>query len=93
LQEVADTLRALETDARLLRAQVVAEQSAADSLAIAQKQFQVGGISYVSVLNAQRLFLQARQGRVQAQAARLFRLGGIVPGAGGGWWNRQGEEV
>jgi len=43
---------------------------AADALEIAKKQFQVGGISYVSVLNAQRLFLQARQSRVQAQAAR-----------------------
>jgi len=93
LQEVADTLRALETDARLLRAQVVAEQSAADSLAIAQKQFQVGGISYVSVLNAQRLFLQARQGRVQAQAARYSDSAALFQALGGGWWNRQGEEV
>jgi len=93
LQEVADTLRALETDARLLRAQVVAEQSAADSLAIAKKQFQVGGISYVSVLNAQRLFLQARQGRVQAQAARYSDSAALFQALGGGWWNRQGEEV
>src|SRR3981081_4087612 len=40
-QEVADTLRALEADARSLRAQVEAERAAADSLDIAKKQFQV----------------------------------------------------
>jgi len=66
---------------------VVAEQSAADSLAIAQKQFQVGGISYVSVLNAQRLFLQARQA-VQAQAARIPTRRHCSR-RWGGWWNRK----
>jgi NodT family efflux transporter outer membrane factor (OMF) lipoprotein len=93
LQEVADTLRALEADARSLRAQVEAERAAADSLDIAKKQFQVGGISYVSVLNAQRLFLQARQGRVQAQAARYADSAALFQALGGGWWNRKDQEV
>jgi NodT family efflux transporter outer membrane factor (OMF) lipoprotein len=92
-QEVADTLRALQADARLLRAQVEAERAAADSLDIAKKQFQVGGISYVSVLNAQRLFLQARQGRVQAQAARYADSAALFQALGGGWWNRKDQEV
>jgi NodT family efflux transporter outer membrane factor (OMF) lipoprotein len=93
LQEVADTLRALEADARSLRAQVEAERAAADSLEIAKKQFQVGGISYVTVLNAQRLFLQARQGRVQAQAARYSDSAALFQALGGGWWNRKEPEV
>jgi len=93
LQEVADTLRALEADARSLRAQVEAEQAAADALEIAKKQFQVGGISYVSVLNAQRLFLQARQSRVQAQAARYSDSAALFQALGGGWWNRKDHEV
>jgi outer membrane protein TolC len=93
LQDVADTLRALEADARSLRAQVEAEQAAADALEIAKKQFQVGGISYVSVLNAQRLFLQARQGRVQAQAARYSDSAALFQALGGGWWNRKDHEV
>jgi NodT family efflux transporter outer membrane factor (OMF) lipoprotein len=92
-QEVADTLRALEADARSLRAQVEAEQAAADALEIAKKQFQVGGISYVSVLNAQRLFLQARQSRVQAQAARYSDSAALFQALGGGWWNRKDQEV
>jgi NodT family efflux transporter outer membrane factor (OMF) lipoprotein len=93
LQEVADTLRALEADARTLRAQVEAERAAADALAIAQKQFKVGGISYVSVLNAQRLYLQARQSRVQAQAARYSDSAALFQALGGGWWNRRDQEV
>jgi NodT family efflux transporter outer membrane factor (OMF) lipoprotein len=93
LQEVADTLRALEADARALRAQVDAERAAADALEIAKKQFQVGGISYVSVLNAQRLFLQARQSRVQAQAARYSDSAALLQALGGGWWNRKDQEV
>jgi NodT family efflux transporter outer membrane factor (OMF) lipoprotein len=93
LQEVADTLRALEADARTLGAQVVAEQASADALQIAKKQFQFGGISYVTVLNAQRLFLQARQGRVQAQAARYSDSAALFQALGGGWWNRKDQEV
>jgi NodT family efflux transporter outer membrane factor (OMF) lipoprotein len=93
LQEVADTLRALEADARTLAAQVAAERAASDALEIAQKQFRVGGISYVTVLNAQRLFLQARQGRVQAQAARYSDSAALFQTLGGGWWNRKDSEV
>jgi NodT family efflux transporter outer membrane factor (OMF) lipoprotein len=93
LQEVADSLRALEADARSLGAQVEAEQAASDALEIAKKQFQFGGISYVSVLNAQRLFLQARQSRVQAQAARFSDSAALFQALGGGWWNRKDQEV
>jgi len=93
LQEVADTLRALEADAKALRAQVESERASGDALDIAKKQFQVGGISYVSVLNAQRLFLEAHQSRVQAQAARYSDSAALFQALGGGWWNRKDQEV
>lgn len=93
MQDVADTLRALETDARGLRAQVEAEKAAFDAFDIAKKQFQVGGISYVAVLNAQRLYLDARQSRVQAQAARYSDSAALFQALGGGWWNRKDAEV
>jgi NodT family efflux transporter outer membrane factor (OMF) lipoprotein len=92
-QEVADTLRALEADARGLRAQVASEKAASDAFQISKKQFQAGGISYVSVLNAQRLFLEARQSRVQAQAARYADSAALFQALGGGWWNRKDQEV
>ena len=93
LQEVADTLRALEADARDLRAQVAAEHAALDALDIARKQLRVGGISYITVLNAERLYLQARQARVQAQAARYADSAALFQALGGGWWNRKDEKV
>jgi NodT family efflux transporter outer membrane factor (OMF) lipoprotein len=93
LQQVADTLRALEADARDLRAQVEAERSAADAFDIAKKQYRVGGVSYINVLNAQRLFLEARQSRVQAQAARYSDSAALFQALGGGWWNRKEQEV
>jgi NodT family efflux transporter outer membrane factor (OMF) lipoprotein len=93
LQEVADSLRALEADARALRAQVESETTASDAFDISKKQFQAGGISYVTVLNAQRLFLQARQSRVQAQAIRYSDSAALFQALGGGWWNRKDQEV
>jgi NodT family efflux transporter outer membrane factor (OMF) lipoprotein len=93
LQEVADTLRALEADARALRAQVESERAAAEALDIAQKQFKAGGISYVTVLNGQRLYFQARQSRVQAQAARYADSAALFQALGGGWWNRKDAQV
>lgn len=92
MQEVADTLRALEADARSLAAQVEAERTASDALEIARKQFQVGGVSFLTVLNAQRLYLQARQSRVQAQAARYADSAALFQALGGGWWNRTNEK-
>jgi NodT family efflux transporter outer membrane factor (OMF) lipoprotein len=88
LQEVADTLRALESDARALRARAEAESSAARSLDITQKQFAAGGVSYVSLLVAQRTYYQTRQDRVQAEAARYADSAALFQALGGGWWNR-----
>jgi NodT family efflux transporter outer membrane factor (OMF) lipoprotein len=93
MEEVADTLRALETDAHALQAQVEAEKAASDAFEISRKQFRVGGVSYVTVLNTQRLFLEARQSRVQAQAARYSDSAALFQALGGGWWNRKDQEV
>jgi NodT family efflux transporter outer membrane factor (OMF) lipoprotein len=93
MEDVADTLRALETDAHELHAQVEAERAASDAFDIAKKQFQAGGINYITVLNTQRLFLDARQNRVQAEAARYADSAALFQALGGGWWNRKGEEV
>jgi outer membrane protein TolC len=76
-----------------LRAQVEAERAASDALDISKKQFQAGGISYVTVLNTQRLYLESRQSRVQAQATRYADSAALFQALGGGWWNRKNEEV
>ncbi len=89
LQDVADTLRALEADARTLQADTTTESDAHDALAITQLQYKAGGVSYLALLNAQRQYLQARQSRVQAEAARYADTAALFQALGGGWWNRE----
>jgi NodT family efflux transporter outer membrane factor (OMF) lipoprotein len=87
-QNVADALRALQSDADALNAQLAAEQAAADSLDLSERQFQLGAISYTSLLDAERTLLQARVSLVQAQAARFADTAALFQALGGGWWNR-----
>jgi NodT family efflux transporter outer membrane factor (OMF) lipoprotein len=88
LQDVADTLRALESDARNLRVQADAEGLAARTLEIAHKQFEAGAISYPTLLSAQRQAAQALEARVQAEALRYADTAALLQALGGGWWNR-----
>jgi NodT family efflux transporter outer membrane factor (OMF) lipoprotein len=87
-QNVADVLRALEADARTLEARSRAEEAAKDSLDLAQKQFDLGGVNVLALLEAQRQVQQARIGRIQAQAARVADTAALFQALGGGWWNR-----
>lgn len=87
-QNVADTLRALQNDALTLQAQQQAEFAAHDSLAITQKQFKLGGVSYLSLLTAQQQYQQARINRIRAEAARFTDTAALFQALGGGWWNR-----
>src|SRR5512134_2391849 len=87
-RNVADALRALEMDARALEAQAGAESAARASLELAQRQFELGAGSYLTLLNAQRQHQQARIGLVQAQAARYSDTAALFQALGGGWWNR-----
>jgi NodT family efflux transporter outer membrane factor (OMF) lipoprotein len=87
-QNVADALRALQSDADTLNAQVAAERAAADSLAAAQRQFASGATSYLTLLNAEQTYEQAQLALVQAQAARFSDTAALFEALGGGWWNR-----
>jgi outer membrane protein TolC len=84
---VADALRALETDARMLKAQSDAEVLARDTLNLTQRQFQLGAANYIALLDAQRQYQQARLALVQAQAARYADTAALFQALGGGWWN------
>jgi NodT family efflux transporter outer membrane factor (OMF) lipoprotein len=87
-QDVANALHALQNDADALAAQAEAERSAADSLTLARDQFNAGAISYLTLLNADRTYQQARISRVQAEAARYADTVALFQALGGGWWNR-----
>jgi outer membrane protein TolC len=87
-QNVADSLRALQSDADALQAAARAERSASESLAITRKQLELGQIAYLALLNAEQSELQARISLVQAQANRLSDTAALFQALGGGWWNR-----
>ena len=92
-QNVADVLQALESDAAALKAQSEAESSARDSLELTQRQFALGAVNYLSLLNAERQHQQALLSLVQAQAARFADSAALFQALGGGWWNRKEESA
>jgi NodT family efflux transporter outer membrane factor (OMF) lipoprotein len=89
-QNVADSLRALDSDAAALQAQAEAEALAAESLNLATAQYKLGAISYLVLLDAQRTYQQSHINLVQAQAARYADTAALFQALGGGWWNRGG---
>ncbi len=86
---VADTLAALEEDAEGLKAAAAAETAARTTLDLAQRQYKDGYAGYLSVLNAEQAYQQARIGLVQAQASRYADTAALFQALGGGWWHRQ----
>jgi NodT family efflux transporter outer membrane factor (OMF) lipoprotein len=87
-QNVADTLRALQSDADALAAQSAAERSAFASLDLVRQQYGLGAIDYLTLLNAQRTWQQARISLVQAEATRYSDTAALFQALGGGWWHR-----
>lgn len=68
--QVADTLRALQHDADELAAQRTALDTAQASLDLQRESYRVGTASLVDVLQAQRLYAQARLGYARAKGQR-----------------------
>jgi NodT family efflux transporter outer membrane factor (OMF) lipoprotein len=87
-QNVADCLRALQADARTLKAAIYAETAAQKSLDLTSQQLHLGQVNYLALLNAQQTYLQAAITRVQAQANRYADTAALFQALGGGWWNR-----
>ncbi len=68
--QVADVLTALDHDAEQLSAQQNALDTAATNLDLTRQSYQVGNSGVLQVLDAERLYQQARLGYVRAQAQR-----------------------
>ena len=90
-QNVADALRALETDQAAVAAAERAAAAAERSLAIVRRQLESGGASYLALLNAEQAHAQADVAQAQARTARyadtaaLFQaVAGPVPAAAPG---------
>ena len=84
-QNVADALRALQSDARAAQAARRAEDTAKASLDIVEKQLNAGQVNQLAVLNAQQTYLTAAVIRVQTEANRLSDTAALFMALGGGW--------
>lgn len=87
-QNVADALRALQADARAVRASRASVEANARSVEITRTQLEGGATDNTALILAQQLYLQALIADVQAQANRLIDTAALFQALGGGWWNR-----
>ncbi len=87
-QNVADALSALQYDALTLNAADTAAAAAAQSLALTQAQYRLGGQPLSAVLLAQINYQNAAITQVKASAARLADTAALYQALGGGWWHR-----
>lgn len=90
-QDVANSLRAIQYDAKTLQAQSAAEKAAHESLSMAQEQYKTGAVDYPTISNAQQTYQTAVVSRVKAQAARFTDTVALYQSLGGGWWNRNDQ--
>lgn len=87
-QNVADTLHAIQQDAKALSAAAAARDAAKVALDLSQQQFETGYAGYLSLLTAEQAYLQASISLVQAQANRYADTAALFQALGGGWWHR-----
>lgn len=87
-RQVADLLDGLAHDAEMLSAEQAAYQSASAALRLQRTSYTLGNSTLLQVLDAQRLFQQARIGLAKAQAQRYLDTAQLFVAMGGGWWER-----
>lgn len=88
VQNVADVLHAVHSDAAALASAELADRAAARSLAIARQQLTLGDISEVAMLDAEQTWRQAEISLALARANRYADTVALFQALGGGWWNR-----
>jgi NodT family efflux transporter outer membrane factor (OMF) lipoprotein len=91
LQNVADTLYALQFDAQAVDASQRAAQAARRSLDATHATLNQGSITYLDLLNAEQAQSQAVSNLEQARANQLADTAALFVALGGGWWNRKAE--
>jgi NodT family efflux transporter outer membrane factor (OMF) lipoprotein len=85
-EQVADSLRALDHDARTLLAQHEALADAQEALRLVQANYQAGLATYLDVLASDAQYHQAKLTDIQAIAVRYQDTVALFAALGGGWW-------
>lgn len=83
LRNVADTLRAIESDAQILTAIAAADSASQESLRSVERQYRLGAASYLQLLVAQQQTQRIRINMVAAQAQRLADSVALYQAMGG----------
>ncbi len=88
VQNVADTLHAIKSDADALQAAGEAETAAKAALDVTKTQRDLGYVNEQTLLQAEGAYQLAVVTRVQAQTNRFGDAATLFQALGGGWWNR-----
>ena len=89
-QNVADTLVALQEDARALQAAAAAARAAKRTLDLSQLQVHHGYIGVFELLAAEQAYQQAEMTLAQSEANRFADTAALYQALGGGWWHDAG---
>ena len=84
-QNIADTLYALDEDAKTLEAAVRAEAAAKKTLDLTQQQLAVGAVNAFALFMAEQAYRQTTVTRIGAQANRLTDTATLFQSLGGAW--------
>ena len=90
-QNVADTLRALESDAVKLQERAAATAQARKYYEITSGRYAAGGVSHFALLDAERKLRNEEIAQTQAVADRYADSAALLQALGGGWWKEGGE--
>ena len=85
LQNVADTLQALQADAQGLQAAAEGAEAAGEALALTRRQHAGGYLDRLALINAEQSERQAQLALVQARTLRLLDTAALFQALGGGW--------
>ena len=86
-EQVADTLGAIDHDAKTLQARSAAAAQAEATFYTASRRYNAGGISQLSLIDSQRQYLLTAIDRTNAAANRYSDSAALFQALGGGWWN------
>ncbi len=93
LQNVADSLYVIQSDAQALKAAAAAAQAANKMGELTRKQYESGSVDFQTLLVVQLNEQLATINLVQAQTNRLGDTAALFQALGGGWWNREAKET
>ena len=85
-QQVADALRALEHDGAAVQAEHRSLQTVQQEMEVAQAGYRSGTTDYLSLLNAEVAYQNARIAAVHAVAQRYQDTAALFVALGGDWW-------